>query len=163
MNAAELIADLKQRGVSLVPSGTKLIVDAPPGSLTPDLRNSMTALKFDVLRALHAAADRPAPPARVRSPLVAYAAERLPSIRLTLRETYNVIHDFNVLDAIREAIKAYEPGGNLVHLTIVTVDGRRFRLEWQALAERGLRHDLALVLAREGRRKLAAAPMSGRC
>jgi len=156
LTAAELIADLKRRGVSLVPSGTSLIVDAPPGSLTPDLRHAMTALKFDVLRALKAAPDAPPPRGSVRSPLAAYAAERLPSIRLTLRETDDIVHDFKVLDAIRDAIRAYEPGGNRVHLKIVTVDERKFTLEWHALAEPELRRDLAHVLAREGRRRLAA-------
>lgn len=155
MNAAELIADLKHRGVSLVPSGTNLIVDAPPGSLTVDLREAIVVLKFDILRALRTSPDTPTAYAPVPSPLAEYAAAQLPAIRLTLRETDDLVHDFKVLDAIRNAIKAYEPGGNHVYLRIVAVDGRKFRLEWQALAERGLRHDLALVLAREGRRKLA--------
>jgi hypothetical protein len=156
LNATELIADLKHRGVSLVPSGMNLIVDAPPGSLTVDLREAIAAQKFDVLRALQTASAAPPAFDRVPSPLAAYAADKLPPIRLTLRETHDLVRDFKILDAIRKAIAAYEPGGNRVQLRIVTVDGRKVTVEWQALAERGLRHDLALVLAREGRRKLAA-------
>jgi hypothetical protein len=93
----------------------------------------------------------PPPP---RQPLAEYAADRLPSIRFTLRETGDVVADCLLLDAIRSAIANYEPGHNHIFLTVVTEDRRRIKLEWRARADLDLRLDIAHILADEGRRRM---------
>jgi hypothetical protein len=78
-------------------------------------------------------------------------------IRMTYRETHDLARDFTVLDSLRDAIAPYEAGGNRVRLTLLTLDGRKFLLEWRALVERGLRMDLARILAAEGLRRARAS------
>jgi hypothetical protein len=52
--ASQLIARLRTKGVSLRSDGTRLIVEAPGGVVTPDLREQMTCLKPEILSALEA-------------------------------------------------------------------------------------------------------------
>jgi hypothetical protein len=53
---ALFIARLRTLGVSLRPDGTRLIVDAPRGVLTSELREQMGCLKQDMLSELEAEA-----------------------------------------------------------------------------------------------------------
>jgi hypothetical protein len=52
MNAATLLSDLRGRGIRLSVSGERLSVDAPKGSVTPDLRNMLKEHKADLIRLL---------------------------------------------------------------------------------------------------------------
>jgi TubC N-terminal docking domain len=52
--ASLLIVQLRTNGVSLRSEGTRLIVEAPSGVITPDLREQMTHLKPQILSALEA-------------------------------------------------------------------------------------------------------------
>src|SRR3954452_14770165 len=52
MNASALLADLRRRGIQLSVAGERLSVDAPKGSVTPDLRNELTEHKSDLIRLL---------------------------------------------------------------------------------------------------------------
>src|ERR1700690_1470343 len=56
---SQLIARLRTNGVSLRPDGTRLIVDAPRGAITPDLHQQMMLVKPEILSAL--AAEAPGP------------------------------------------------------------------------------------------------------
>jgi TubC N-terminal docking domain len=56
MTAAELLADLRRRGVALAPKGDRLSVDAPKGAVTDELRRSITDHKADLLALLEAGA-----------------------------------------------------------------------------------------------------------
>jgi hypothetical protein len=154
MNAAALLAHLQERNVDVTSLGADLLIDAPRGALTEELREAIAKHKAVLIHELNGRPE--ATVGEPASPLVAYAADRLPSIRLTFRETYDLARDFTVLDALRSAIRSYEPGGNRIRLRLTTLDGRRFLLEWRAQAERGLRLDLARVLAAEGTRRSRA-------
>ncbi len=52
MSPQELIEDLKQRGVRLTALGSRLRVRAPAGSVTPQLREALTANKPALLEML---------------------------------------------------------------------------------------------------------------
>ena len=58
MTASELVADLRSRGVALLGIGTKLRVDAPPDSLTDELRIALEDRWRDVLDFIRAEAQR---------------------------------------------------------------------------------------------------------
>ena len=49
MSAAELLNELKSRGVSLEANGDRLRVDAPRGAITPELRRTLAAHKAELL------------------------------------------------------------------------------------------------------------------
>jgi hypothetical protein len=50
--AADLIRDLSARGVRFSRNGDRLRVEAPPGTLTPELRQTLTEAKPEILAAL---------------------------------------------------------------------------------------------------------------
>jgi hypothetical protein len=52
MTAADLIKDLRQRGLRLRPNGDKLRIEGPARLLTADLRERLTEAKADILAAL---------------------------------------------------------------------------------------------------------------
>jgi hypothetical protein len=148
LNANALLAELEERSVILLTVGDNLLVDAPRGALTSELRSAIYANKASLLRELR---ERPqlAQPARANSSrLVEYAASVLPKIRLTIRETGDTKRDFDLVGRVRRAIQEFQPGGNHIYLTIITLDERRFMVEWRALADRELRTALAHILAR---------------
>ena len=64
MNAGLLLADLLARGVRLVATGDRLIVDAPKGVVTDELRQLLTAHKLELLALLE---DDPRPTRRCHS------------------------------------------------------------------------------------------------
>ena len=49
MTVAQLLSDLRDRGVELTSAGGKLRYGAPPGALTDDLRAAMQAHKAELL------------------------------------------------------------------------------------------------------------------
>ena len=52
MNAAALITELRKVGVRLLREGTRLIVEAPPGVITPEIRTELMRSKPELLTAL---------------------------------------------------------------------------------------------------------------
>lgn len=150
MNTATLIEDLERRGVRLRVDGDQLIVDAPRGVLTNEITAALASEKPALLRLLTSAdpTKRATEGSKSRRPLAEVAADLLPSIRFTIRETGNTRRDFDLLGRARRAIQEFQPGGNHIYLKIVTLDGRRIVVEWRALADRELRLALAAVLAR---------------
>lgn len=143
MNACALLDDLKGQGLRLLACGDVLIVDAPRNTVTADLLDRIAANKPDLLTLL---AEPVATGARSR--LAEYAADRTPSVRLTIRETGDTERDFDLVHRVRLEIAGYEPGGNHIYLAIITFDKRRVVVEWRAVAARELRMALAHVLAR---------------
>jgi|GEM_PF-2352469 len=57
--APDLLADLARSGIKLTPRGDKLHVEAPKGTLTPELRQTLAERKADLLREM---ARRSTPP-----------------------------------------------------------------------------------------------------
>ncbi len=151
MNATALLAELEQRSVILLTLGDKLVVDAPRGVLTSELRLAIFANKAGLLRELRERPQLLAPNQRSATPLTDYAADRTPAIRFNLTETDDVVRDIQVVDRVRRVIQEHQPGGNHVYLTIKTLDRRRVTVEWRALATRNLRYGIARVLARAAR------------
>ena len=70
MTAHELIAQLQEKGVELKSSGDRLVIDAPKGTITPEIRSALAEHKADLLAILsqpaapatQAAAEAPAAP-----------------------------------------------------------------------------------------------------
>lgn len=52
MKAGELLVELRSRGVLLEPAGDRLKIDAPKGSITPELREALAECKSEVLAIL---------------------------------------------------------------------------------------------------------------
>jgi len=152
LNATALLAELKERSVILLTVGENLLVDAPRGALTSELRLAIYANKADLLRELRERPQLAQPDCASDDPLVEYAASVLPKIKMTVRETGETKRDFDLLGRVRQVIQEFQPGGNHVYLNIVTLDGRRVVVEWRALAERELRVALAQILARAASR-----------
>lgn len=137
MSATTLVRSLERMGVRLRAQDDRLVLDAPRGVLTDEVKAELRARKPEVLRIV-----------RQRRPLAEIAADRLPSVRLTIRETGDTQRDFDLLGRVRQVIEEFQPGGNHVYLNIVTLDRRRVVVEWRALADRALRIAIAQVLAR---------------
>jgi hypothetical protein len=148
VKAIVLVEDLERRGVRLRGEGDRLIVDAPVGVLTDEITSALATKKLSVLRIL-------SEPRNDRS-LAEVAADRLPVIRLTIRETEDTARDFDLLGRVRRVIQEFQPGGNHVYLRIVTLDQRRVVVEWRALADRELRVALARLVAANGQRQRRA-------
>lgn len=55
MNAAELLSTLRESGVSLETAGDRLIVDAPKGAVTPELKEALSTHKSEILAILNIA------------------------------------------------------------------------------------------------------------
>jgi hypothetical protein len=147
VNTAALVEDLERRGVRLRAHGDQLVVDAPRGVLTTEITSALSSEKPALLRLL-ASAERTIAGSKPRRPLADVAADLLPSIRFTIRETGDTRRDFDLLGRARQAIQEFQPGGNHIHLKVITLDGRRVVVQWRALADRGLRAALAKILAR---------------
>ncbi|MEX2227479.1 MAG: hypothetical protein WEB52_13635 [Dehalococcoidia bacterium] len=139
MSATSLVRSLERRGVRLQAVDDRLVVDAPRGVLTDDVKEELRAQKSEVLRIV-----------REGRPLAELAADRLPSIRFTIRETGDTERDFDLIGRVRQVIEEFQPGGNHIYLTIVTLDQRRVVVEWRAVADRELRLGIGHVLARGG-------------
>lgn len=82
MTASELLSQLREKGVEVKASGDdRLFVDAPKGSITPELRSALAAHKAEILQMLKGKQQDQAPApsapepaqAEVRAPLVAEA------------------------------------------------------------------------------------------
>ena len=147
MNTTTLIEDLERRGVRLHVVGDQLVVDTPRGVLTDEICAALASQKPNLLRMLSAAANA-TDASEPHRPLAEVAADLLPSIRFTIRETGDTRRDFDLLGRARQVIQEFQPGGNHIYLNIVMLDGRRVVVEWRALAERELRIGLAQILAR---------------
>src|SRR5688572_31641938 len=66
MSARELLVQLREKGVDVKANGDRLVIDAPRGAITPDLRDALSANKAELLRILTApplerAAPKPKP------------------------------------------------------------------------------------------------------
>src|SRR6185503_7888504 len=66
MSPRELLVELREKGVEVKANGDRLVIDAPRGAITPDLRDALSANKAELLQILTAppiekAAARPAP------------------------------------------------------------------------------------------------------
>ena len=60
MTAVEVLTTLQHRGVTLIPRGDRLRVDAPEGTLTPALRAALRTHKAALLDLLEAFEERAA-------------------------------------------------------------------------------------------------------
>ena len=54
MTARELITELRDKGVEVKSSGDRLLIDAPKGTITPELRVALSEHKAELLRILNA-------------------------------------------------------------------------------------------------------------
>jgi hypothetical protein len=136
VSAVLLVQDLERLGVRIRADHDQLVIDAPRGVLTDDVKAKLAACKPELLQLVR------------ERPLAEVAANLAPLVRFTIRETGNTKRDFDLLGRVRKVIQEFQPGGNHVYLKIVTTDGRRVVVEWRAVAARDLRMAIAQVLAR---------------
>ena len=148
MNAEALISKLRNHDIQLLACGECLIVNAPRGALSMELRGELRVHKPELLATLSRSTSQPSP---AGSELIEYAAGVLPTVRFTIRETGDVERDFDLLHRLRWLIHEHQPGGNRVLLTIITPDRRKVVVEWRAVAARSLRLGIATVLANVSR------------
>src|SRR5215510_3765263 len=72
MTPRELLVQLREKGVELKSNGDRLVIDAPKGAITPDMRDALAANKAELLKILNTPPpiekpaappiERPAPP-----------------------------------------------------------------------------------------------------
>jgi len=148
MNARAVLAKLREQDIRISACGERLLIDAPAGAVTDDLRAVLTESKPEILAVLMEDADHGA---RQPSVLVEYASSVLPFVRFTVRETGDTERDFTLLHRLRHTIEEHQPGGNRVLLRVVTTDRRKVVLEWRAVASRELRMGIARVLSQARR------------
>ena len=53
MSPRELLVQLREKGVEIKSNGDRLLIDAPKGAITPDLRDALAANKAELLRILN--------------------------------------------------------------------------------------------------------------
>ncbi|HSP63735.1 MAG TPA: hypothetical protein VLQ90_12180, partial [Pyrinomonadaceae bacterium] len=65
MTARNLLSELRQKGIEVRNSGDdRLVIDAPKGAITPELRSALAAHKVELLQILKSERQPPAPIAR---------------------------------------------------------------------------------------------------
>src|SRR5687768_17934969 len=62
MSARELLVQLREKGVDVKANGDRLVIDAPRGAITPDLRDALSANKAEILQILTAPPIERTPP-----------------------------------------------------------------------------------------------------
>src|SRR5689334_20545130 len=69
MSPRELLVQLREKGVEIKSNGDRLIIDAPKGAITPDLRDALAANKAELLKILNAPlpVEKPSPGAIEKS------------------------------------------------------------------------------------------------
>lgn len=86
MTAHELLSELRAKGVEVSASGDgRLVIDAPKGTITEDLRNSLAAHKAELLEILNKPEVVESSPAKTlvaELPLVATAIPEAPAVRV---------------------------------------------------------------------------------
>jgi len=68
-----------------------------------------------------------------------------PAMRITVRETEDAEGDGALLRSLADVVRAH-PGSDLVVLTVVALDGERYRFAWRARVTRSLRRAAAALL-----------------
>jgi hypothetical protein len=53
MTPRELLVQLREKGVEIKSNGDRLVIDAPKGAITPDLRDALAANKAELLKILN--------------------------------------------------------------------------------------------------------------
>lgn len=108
VNARAILAKLREHDIRVSACGERLLIDAPTGAFTNDLRAALSASKREILAMLVDAANH-----RVRpvSPIVEYVSSALPSVRFTVSETGDTERDFTLLHRLRHTIEEHQPGG----------------------------------------------------
>src|SRR5713226_10762657 len=74
MTARNLLSELREKGVEVKTSGDdRLVIDAPKGAITPELRSALAAHKVELLEILKSEHQPPAPiapsPAALKTPV----------------------------------------------------------------------------------------------
>jgi hypothetical protein len=118
MTAAELLAELNRRGISLRVQGDRLELDAPRGALTPELRRALADHKAELLRLL---AD----------PLADWLAAPVP-LHVEPPTSEPTIED---LEALADRMDSYLQAGTAA-LDAAPVEHARIEEACQRLAER---------------------------
>jgi hypothetical protein len=83
MSPRELLVQLREKGVEIKSNGDRLLIDAPKGAITPDLRDALAANKAELLRIL----NTPAPgdklsPRSIEKPVAPKPVEQPPAQRV---------------------------------------------------------------------------------
>jgi hypothetical protein len=198
MNFLDLMLELDRLDVRIDVRADRLFLDAPKGSLTPQVRAALGQHRDSLMRLFgeknevstrvssdeggqgvqgvqtpSSGSDRAekCTPIPESTPITGYktgytpvpqllelAADLTPSLRFTLRETNDVVHDVAVLVRCRQLIEQHQPGFNRVVLTIHTLDGRRVTAQWLAIASPELRRGIAAILRSEAVRRKEREP-----
>ena len=70
MTPRELLVQLREKGVEIKSNGDRLVIDAPKGAITPDVRDALAANKAELLKILNTPppTERPVSPAPTQEP-----------------------------------------------------------------------------------------------
>src|SRR6185295_13459289 len=168
MTAHELIAQLQEKGVELKSSGDRLVIDAPKGTITPEIRSALAEHKADLLvilsqpavpepRAASQFIEAPVERASFSEPRPAPAGDSSAADEIKQLET-----ELMRLRAEEEGRRAEVEAAQLAHEHALGQDRQRWRaLEEQAARKRSEEERLRIEAeareraAEETRRRIA--------
>src|SRR2546423_2736083 len=168
MTARELLTELKQKGVDIKANGDRLVIDAPKGAITPELRTSLTEHKSELLTILRAPSpEQPAPRPKASSLVSERPVETPPPI--APQASSSVAEEIKTLEQELERLRAAEVGRRaeveterLAAEHAFQQERDRFRQEQEAAARRRAEHEKLRIeaearerAAEETRRRIA--------
>jgi hypothetical protein len=186
MSARELLVQLREKGVEVKANGDRLVIDAPRGAITPDLRDALSANKAELLQILSAppierAVPKPAP-VLIQAPVEALgsaavqrdAPSRLPEPQAISPERSSVIEETNQLEVEllrlrteEDARRAEFETARLAAEHAFNQTAHEWRQEQEAAARRRAEHEKLRIeaearerAAEETRRRIAESELA---
>src|SRR2546423_3247074 len=161
MTARELLTELKQKGVDIKANGDRLVIDAPKGAITPELRTSLAEHKSQLLTILRAPSpEQPAPRLKASS-LVSERPFEAPPPPIAPQASSSVADEIKTLEQELERLRAEEVGRRaeveterLAAEHAFQQERDRFRQEQESAARRRAEHE-KLHIEAEARERAA--------
>lgn len=186
MSARELLVQLREKGVDVKANGDRLVIDAPRGAITPDLRDALSANKAELLQILTAPPiERTAPkpdPAVAQEPVASTEPATVQREALLQSwepqpispEASSVIEEIKQLEvelvrlrAEEEARRAEFETGRLAAEHAFSQDAQRWRQDQEQAARRRAEHEKLRIeaearerAAEETRRRIAETELA---
>src|SRR5436853_4537217 len=98
MTARELLTQLKEKSIDVKANGDRLVIDAPKGTVTPELRAALAEHKADLMKILNTpAVEEPLSPVKIATPVAEAAAETRPISRAREVATSSIEEEIKTL------------------------------------------------------------------
>ena len=109
MTARELLTQLKEKSIDVKANGDRLIIDAPKGTVTPELRAALAEHKAELLKILNTPpVEEPLLPVKIATPVAEAAAETRPISRAREVATSSIEEEIKTLQDEVTRLRAEE-------------------------------------------------------